>query len=56
MKEFEDCIEFLEEKRETLDQERKDAEERNEDYEKQKKAKDEADYKRLIAKITRDKN
>ena len=56
MKEFEDCIEFLDEKRESLDPERKDAEERNEDYEKQKKAKDEADYKRLIAKITRDKN
>ena len=56
MKEFEDCIEYLEEKRDSLEVERKDAEERNEDYEKQKKAKDEADYKRLIAKITRDKN
>ena len=39
MKEYEDCIEYLDEKRELLDQERKDAEERNEDYEKQKKAK-----------------
>ena len=34
MKEFEDGIEFLDEKKEVLDQERRDAEERNEDYEK----------------------
>ena len=47
---------MLQEKRELLDEQKKQKEEENEDLDKQWRAKEEAAKKRLIAKLQRDKN
>ena len=52
----EDGTEMLQEKRELLDEQKKQKEEENEDLDKQWRAKEEAAKKRLIAKLQRDKN
>ena len=52
----EDGTEMLQEKKELLDEQKKQKEEENEDLDKQCRAKEEAAKKRLIAKLQRDKN
>ncbi len=56
IKEMVDGTEYLQEKKEELDHTKKETDERNEDLEKQLKAKEEANLKRLLAKLQRDKN
>lgn len=56
IKEMADGTEYLQEKKEVLDAEKKETDERNEDLEKQLRAKEEANLKRLLAKLQRDKN
>lgn len=56
IKMMEDGTEFLNERKELLDEQKKSMDEHNEDLEKQCKAKEEANKKRLIAKLQRDKN
>lgn len=46
----------MNDKKESLDSQKKTMDESNEDLEKQMKAKEEANQKRLIAKLQRDKN
>ena len=54
--ELEQATEYLQTKKEEIDEQKKGTEETNEDLEKQLKAKEEANLKRLLAKIQRDKN
>ena len=54
--ELETANETLLDKKETLDKEKKETAESNEDQTRQLKAKEEANQKRLIAKLQRDKN
>mmetsp|Transcript_7524 Transcript_7524/g.12700 ORF Transcript_7524/g.12700 Transcript_7524/m.12700 type:complete len:314 (-) Transcript_7524:26-967(-) len=56
IKELEDATEYLQEKKDELDEQKKATDEQNEDLERQLKAKEEANQKRLIAKLQRDKN
>jgi septal ring factor EnvC (AmiA/AmiB activator) len=56
IKEMEDATDYLQTMKEELDEKKKVTDESNEDLEKQYKAKEEANLKRLLAKITRDKN
>lgn len=56
VKELEIATENYQEKKEELDDQKKITDEANEDFEKQLKAKEEANQKRLLAKIGRDKN
>jgi hypothetical protein len=56
IKELEDGTEFLVEKKEELDAQKKATDDQNEELEKTLKSKEEASQKRLIAKIQRDKN
>jgi hypothetical protein len=53
---MEDNTDFLTDQKERFDDEKKLTDEQNEDLERQLKAKEEANQKRLIAKLTRDKN
>lgn len=53
---LEDATNFLTEKKELLDEQKKRQDETNEDLAKQLTAKEEANQKRLIAKLARDKN
>ena len=53
---MEEYTEYLMGQKDYLDDEKKRVDEQNEDLEKQVKAKEEANLKRLIAKIQRDKN
>jgi uncharacterized protein involved in exopolysaccharide biosynthesis len=56
IKEMADGTEYLQEKKESLDHDKKTRDEENEELEKQLKAKEEANLKRLLAKLQRDKN
>lgn len=56
IKEMADGTEFLLNKKESLDMQKKETDASNEDLEKQLKAKEEANQKRLLAKLQRDKN
>lgn len=56
IKGMEDNTDFLTDQKERFDDEKKLTDEQNEDLERQLKAKEEANQKRLIAKLTRDKN
>jgi hypothetical protein len=56
VKELEIATDSLQEKKEELDEQKKITDDANEDLEKQLKAKEEANQKRLLAKIGRDKN
>ena len=53
---MEAATEFLQQTKEELDEQKKITDEQNEELEKSLKAKEEANQKRLIAKIQRDKN
>ena len=48
--------EYLQKEKDDLDEQKKDTDMKNEDNEKQLRAKEEANHKRLIAKLQRDKN
>lgn len=56
IKEYEEATEYLLLQKEKLDDAKKRTDETNEELEKQLKAKEEANYKRLLAKLQRDKN
>ena len=56
VKELETATEYYQEKKEELDEQKKTTDDANEDLEKQLKGKEEANQKRLLAKIGRDKN
>jgi len=56
IKAMEDATEYLAGQKDMLDESKKETEELNEDLEKQLKAKEEANKKRMIAKLQRDKN
>ena len=56
IKEMADGTEYLQEKKDQLDHDKKTRDEENEELEKQLKAKEEANLKRLLAKLQRDKN
>jgi len=56
IKKMEDGTEFLDHKKDELDERKKQTDQELEDLERQLKAKEEANQKRLIAKLTRDKN
>ena len=56
IKMMEDGTDYLQEKKELLDEQKKTQDESNEDLEKQVKAKEETNMKRLQAKLARDKN
>jgi len=53
---MEDATEYLGGQKEDLDDRKKATEEHNDDLERQLKAKEEANTKRMIAKLQRDKN
>lgn len=56
VKDLETATEYLQDKKEELDDQKKVTDDTNEDLEKQLKGKEEANQKRLLAKIGRDKN